>query len=533
MIRQPRLLDASFQEVRRLNPSSLSVTQNLTPLSTASMTISEGDEAIPMRSWVEIYGKEGSLGIYRVQSVSKSYGDKQTVQMEQALCTLDDGMIILDTASDGTRLTEVNGTMQEVLTILLSYQPTQMWQLGTVALQDGKTYTATADRSSVLEAVLDVVKKAYGYYVDCNFSTTPWTMNLLKLPENVTCECRMTRNTESVTIAYDDTDLCTRVHAVKLPNGYLDADTVSTWGIVGKALNADDDADADLVQEAAERYLEEYKNPTLTITVSALRLAELTGEPLDSFTLGARCRIALPDFGTVLDENIITVSYQDLLKQPEKVQLTLSKPSRDTSTLQAKTSQAAKSAGRSGRKASSKAASIDNEFKVEREYVRLLATKTDEHTNLINNVELVLNGRDGTGGLVAQVSNDHEAINEASVKLDAVNATLDLKVSKDGVISAINMTPEEVTIQAGKINLNGYVTATQLDAVSAKITSLETGQTEAVLINARKVTSNAIVANSGLSCVKNGFVYGGKSIGLRSITVSGTTYYVLSASSMW
>lgn len=490
MIRQPRLLDANFSEVRRLNPSSLSVTANLTPLSTATMTIVQGDEAIPMRAWVEIFGKEGSLGLYRVQSVSKAYGDKQTVQMEQALCTLDDGMIILGTDSDGSRLTEVSGTMQEVLATLLGYQPVQMWQLGTVALQDGKTYTATADRSSVLEAVLDVVKKAYGYYLQCDFSTIPWTMHLLKLPENVTSECRMTRNTESVTIAYDDTDLCTRVHAVQLPNGYMDADTVSTWGIVGKALNADDDADATLVQQAAESYLQEYKNPTLTITVSALRLAELTGETLDSFTLGARCRIALPDFGTVLDENIITMTYQDLLKQPEKVQLTLSKPSRDSSTLQAKTKQEAKSAGRSGRKASSKAASVDNKFEVQREYIRLLATKTDENTNTINSVELVLNGADGTGGLVAQVSNDHKTLSEASVKLDAVEATLDLKVEKAGVISAINMTTEDITIQAKKINLSGYVTATQLEATTAKIDNLTSGITEASILQANVFKAN-------------------------------------------
>lgn len=510
MIRQPRLLDASFQEVRRLNPSSLSVTQNLTPLSTASMTISEGEEAIPMRSWVEIYGKEGSLGLYRVQSVSKSYGDKQTVQLEQALCTLDDGMIILGTGSDGTRLTEVSGTMQEVLTTLLGYQPTQMWQLGTVALQDGKTYTATADRSSVLEAVLDAVKKAYGYYLDCDFSTTPWTLNLLKLPENVTCECRMTRNTESVTIAYDDTDLCTRVYAVQLANGYLDGDTVSIWGIVGKALNADDDADADLVQEAAERYLQEYKNPTLTITVSALRLAELTGEPLDSFTLGARCRIALPDFGTVLDENIITVSYQDLLKQPEKVQLTLSKPSRDTSTLQAKTSQAAKSAGRSGRKASSKAATVDAVLTLTRKQVI-------DNTNNFKYCELILNGKDGTSGLVAKVENDHEVLSNASIELNGVKATLDLKVSKDGVISAINMTPEEVTIQAGKINLNGYVTTTQLNATTAKIDNLTSGITEASLLKA-----SIFQATRATMTIINA-----RKVVWKKVTIDGTELYLL------
>lgn len=479
-----------------------------------------------MRSWVEIYGTEGSLGLYRVQSVSKSYGDKQTVQLEQALCTLDDGMIILGTASDGTRLTEVSGSMQEVLSTLLSYQPVQMWQLGTVALQDGKTYTATADRSSVLEAVQDAVKKAYGYYLSCDFSTFPWTLHLLKLPENVSCECRLTRNTESVTIAYDDTDLCTRVHAVQLANGYLDSDTVSTWGIVGKALNADDDADATLVQEAAERYLEEYKNPTLTITVSALRLAELTGEPLDSFTLGARCRIALPDFGTVMDENIISVAYQDLLKQPEKVQLTLSKPSRDSSTLQAKTKQEAKSSGRSSRKAKSKTAAVEATLTLTRSQVI-------ENTNNFKYCELILNGEDGTSGLVAKVANDHETLSKASVELDGVKATLALKVEKDGVISAINMTTEDITIQAKKINLSGYVTATQLDATNAKITSLTAGDTEAVLIRSRKVTANQVSAEAGMSCVKNGFVYGGKSIGLRSITVSGTTYYVLSANSMW
>lgn len=533
MIRMPRILNDSFEEVGRLSPSSLSVTMNLTPLSTASMTIAEGAESIKMRQWVEIYGAEGSLGLFRVKSVSKSYGSKETIQLEQALCTLDDGMIILGTDSSGSRITEVTGTMQEVLATLLEYQPVKRWTLGTVELQDGKTYSATADRSTVLESVQDAVKKAYGYYLDCDFSTTPWTLNLRTLPTAVSCECRISRNTESVTVGYDDTDLCTRVHAVALDGGYMDADTVNVWGVVGKALSADDDADATEVKQAAENYLAEYKNPTLTINVSAVRLAELTGEAWDSFSLGERCRIALPDYGTTMDENIITVAYQDLLFAPEKVQLTLSKPSRDSSTLQAKTKQEAKSSGRSSRKASSKSSQLEKEFKIERDKVDLIAYQTQENTEAFNKVELVLDGKDGTGGLIAQVQDAQGAINEASLKIDAMNATLDLKVEKDGVISAINMTSEDITIQAKKINLSGYVTATQLDAVSAKISSLTAGDTEAVLIRSRKVTANTVSAESGMSCVKNGFVYGGKSIGMRAITVSGTTYYVLSANSMW
>ena len=41
---------------------------------------------------------------------------------------------------------------------------------------------------------------------------------------------------------------------------------------------------------------------------------------------------------------------------------------------------------------------------------------------------------------------------------------ISLKVSKNGVVSAINQTAETILIQASKINLSGYVTATELDA---------------------------------------------------------------------
>jgi len=44
-----------------------------------------------------------------------------------------------------------------------------------------------------------------------------------------------------------------------------------------------------------------------------------------------------------------------------------------------------------------------------------------------------------------------------------------IKVDRDGVIAAINVTPEAITIDAGKINLVGYVTASQLYAETASI----------------------------------------------------------------
>ena len=55
-------------------------------------------------------------------------------------------------------------------------------------------------------------------------------------------------------------------------------------------------------------------------------------------------------------------------------------------------------------------------------------------------------------------------------------------VGKDGVISAINQTAEQITIQASKINLSGYVTTSSLNSVDAKIDNLTSGTTKASYI---------------------------------------------------
>ena len=49
-------------------------------------------------------------------------------------------------------------------------------------------------------------------------------------------------------------------------------------------------------------------------------------------------------------------------------------------------------------------------------------------------------------------------INQAYILVDKQNLKIALKVDKDGVISAINLTPEEAKIKSGKISLEGYTT---------------------------------------------------------------------------
>jgi phage minor structural protein len=72
--------------------------------------------------------------------------------------------------------------------------------------------------------------------------------------------------------------------------------------------------------------------------------------------------------------------------------------------------------------------------------------------------------------------------NRLSARIKVNSDEIELKVNKNGVVSAINQTAEEVKIQAAKINLSGYVTASELSATNGRIDNLMSGNTTATKI---------------------------------------------------
>ena len=111
--------------------------------------------------------------------------------------------------------------------------------------------------------------------------------------------------------------------------------------------------------------------------------------------------------------------------------------------------------------------------------------------------------------ITAEVARANMAEGVLSSRISVNAQGIEMKVNKNGVISAINQTAESVTIQASKINLSGYVTASQLDATNATISSLRTGSATFSLMNA----TNAKLA--------------GYSLYLGTVTISGTQYNVV------
>ena len=117
------------------------------------------------------------------------------------------------------------------------------------------------------------------------------------------------------------------------------------------------------------------------------------------------------------------------------------------------------------------------------------------------------------------------AVNKASTDtyrsvIRVTSTQISMKVGKGEVISSINQTAESITIQASKIDLSGYVTASSLETVDAKIDNLKNGTTMATYIR-----TNQFMIES------NYFTMGSNSIRLRTATISGVTINYLGTAS--
>ena len=117
--------------------------------------------------------------------------------------------------------------------------------------------------------------------------------------------------------------------------------------------------------------------------------------------------------------------------------------------------------------------------------------------------------------ITAEVNARVNADTALSSRITVNAAGIETKVSKNGVISAINQTAESVTIQASKINLSGYVTASQLDSTNAEISNLKSGVTTAA-----KLSATTLQCNTSFNCY-------GHNLSLIQKTIDGTTYHFL------
>ena len=495
-VRLPRLLDSSMKELARLNPVSLSLDENLSPLSTAEMVLPEGECAAETGQFVELYTSHGSAGIFRVQQAEQDYGGRVTLALEHGLTTLGDGIMPGES--------EHSGTTRQLLADILACQPQTMWQLGTVAVPDSRTLTWKCDHSNLLESLCSLMDELTGYRLTFDQSVFPWVLNVEALTDDDGCECRLSRNLSSLRVEEDRSELCTRLYVSGLSSP-MDADTIGTYGVVTRYMDADTDIGTEELTKQGRAYLEAHKEPAISVTMDAVDWYEATGEPFDRFTLGKVCRVCLPDYGRTIRQRVIALSWPDVYGQPDQVTVKLASESTtavdvmagliiDTTITKKRFTADLRSQKELLLAAEDKITLmatrvevIAQEVEVNAEQIALKASSEEvgELTRRMSAAEIAIDGANARIDLKANqttVDDLGTRVSAAEVAIDGANAEIALKVSKNGVVSAINMSPEGVKISASKIELDGetiankllggYIDVTSIDANEGDITNL-------------------------------------------------------------
>lgn len=159
------------------------------------------------------------------------------------------------------------------------------------------------------------------------------------------------------------------------------------------------------------------------------------------------------------------------------------------------------------------------------EEIKLRAYRTDvvklEEDTLVrfNDVSITLDALEAEILLKASqtyVDNLGNEVRNLSSEVSIQAGQISSKVSANEIASVINQTPQAVLIDAGKIDLNGYVTADQLQATNASITNLMSGLTAATVLETNLL--NAQQANVTYLSV-NGLNVADVSMQLREVSM--------------
>lgn len=265
-----------------------------------------------------------------------------------------------------------------------------------------------------------------------------------------------------------------------------------------------------------------------TLTLKAIDMHFIDGDA-EAIRVGDHVRIISDPHG--LDISIICTKIDIDMLNPENTTYTFGEPPRTLTENIVKTEEEVETmtGGGGGGGGSVKKEGEDGivrwanlNVSVEQSRIDMVAGVSREHGRIFNESGIIIDGDIGNVQVVATNKQHQELKNilteaginvsgkgevtivatkketdeltgrldEAESQITANTEGISLKVSKNGVISAINQTAESIKIQASKINLEGYVTTEMLasDAITLRTLNV-TGATTTNSLNVSKLAS--------------------------------------------
>ena len=513
----------SLEQKRRIVPEALSLVIKERD-STASM-VPDSLSGISVKSWFLDETNPGKGIIWRVKSIGNEFEtETPTVELAHVITTLRD-KILFGEVTPEMMGGDTTCTARQAATYILS--KSSDWTLGNFSF-DGVSNPYKFDGDSLYDALVKVTKSLKDAWWSYDLSAYPFKLNITKRSETAGTELRCGRNLVSITRTQDTANMYTRFYPIgkddlHIGGNYVERNTGSYGVIEHVEVNSGLETEAELIRWANEK-LDVHAQPLDTIEIEGLELADATGEPLDRLRIGRVCRVPLPDYGTVIEEKITQIRYQDKLFAPEVVQITLANAQEDIAQILADTiKEGAGPMGAGGRGGARQEKEDHAWFEDTDTHVAMVAegivgTDADGNPDWARLSQLVVDGegiaatvevvkeeygemsssiKQNEKAITAEVKRAKKAEGNLSTKIEITADGIKTKVDKNGVISAINQTAETIEISASRINLDGYVTMSDLDSTNGRITNLMSGNAVASLLNATTVSTSVLkVASS-------------------------------------
>lgn len=365
-IRLPRLCDrTTLAEIARLHPLKLNATEKERPMGTGKMELPPTDPIPEYGQFVELFSASRSIGYWRVAGVSttRRKGKSISVTLNHAISTMDNDVVFGEITYD-----KGQATAWQVFLQLMDRQAVRYWAPRTTDAEAVAYLQSVSPEFEFQdESLLDALLHLIGFidedmYLDCDFSTFPWTVIPVKAKKDPLCEARLSRNISSCDIGYDWSNLCTRIYPISTDSDgnritiepmsggqSLDSANISKYGIVSKVWSAKEDVQTvgDLVT-AAWAQLGKVENPAVSASIDGFDFSGLTGVDADDFRVGYPCRIVIPEDGIAVTERILTITHNDLVTDPARVTLEIGKQEKLTASRKAKQEESSGGGGGGG-----------------------------------------------------------------------------------------------------------------------------------------------------------------------------------------
>ena len=294
------------------------------------------------RNWVRIPDGSRETGLFRIvgmpQSEETALGGMKTYQLEHVMATLLDDVLFGYHEVGG-----VNMNTAGVIQYILARQTVTRWQLGTCAFTDNYQYNF--ENVTLLSALMSLGEVLTGEYTwEFDTTTTPWTINLKAADATPGCGIHYGRNLVGIEKTMDASALITRLYPLGYGEGvnqltikdanngvaYIDADTISTWGVCCNVWTDTRIQDAETLLARGQQVLNGYKNPYITYTASAIDLYRQTGYSWDNFMPGKLVRVMDSEHDISFDARIVSISKSDVNGDPGDVTIVIANAPRDT-----------------------------------------------------------------------------------------------------------------------------------------------------------------------------------------------------------